>query len=330
MNDRRTFERSGLLHGLSDVDREEAYSAFRTYDLGPGEELLVEGEADRTLCYIVDGFLQASLSGAKLGRVGPGETVGEMAMFGSLDRRSATVISESAVRMLLLDEEGLRFMRMRDNPVVQRLESLAMRTIAGRLRAVDLRIGTMADGEVLRERTGKGLLSRLAAGFGLAGARPTTPPPKAAAVLRNTPGFTTRDEGVLDKLAARFEPVAFRQGESLVSQGEYGEDAYIVAEGRVAVYRAVDEDRSERIAQLGPGHVVGAVALADAGGRSATVRAIQPTWALRITHAAYRDLEADLGAEGRTFRRGMIDAMSAQLRLANEHVVRLSGRWGAV
>ncbi len=330
VNDRLTFERSGLLHGLSDVDREEAFAAFRTYDLGPGEELLVEGEADRTLCYIVDGYLVAILSGARLGRIGPGETVGEMAMFGSLDRRAATVKTETPVRMLLLDEEGLRFMRMRDNPVVQRMESLAMRTIAGRLRAVDLLIGTMADGEVVRERTGKGLLSRIAAGFGFAGARPATAPPKPTAVLRNTPGFSTRDDAVLERLASRFEPVAFRQGEALVNQGEYGEEAFIVAEGRVAVYRAVDEDRAERIAQLGPGHVVGAVALADAGGRSATVRAIQPTWALRITHQAYRELETDLGAEGRTFRRGMIDAMSAQLRLANEHIVRLSGRWGAV
>jgi hypothetical protein len=26
----------------------------------------------------------------------------------------------------------------------------------------------------------------------------------------------------------------------------------------------------------------------------------------------------------------MIDAMSAQLRLANEHIVRLSGRWGGL
>lgn len=328
MSDHRLFERSGLLHGLSDVDRDEAITAFCAYDLGPGEELLVEGESGLTLYFIVEGQLVATLSGIKIGRIGPGETVGEMAMFGSLSRRAATVVSESHVRTLLLDEDGLRFMRMRDNPVVQRLESQAMRTIAARLRAADVRIGAIADGELIRERTGRGLLSRLTSSLGFSGARPSTPPPRPVAVLRNTPGFATRDNAVLERLAARFVPVPVRQGEALINQGEYGEDAFIVAEGRVAVYRSVDEDRAERIAQLGPGHVVGAVALADVGGRSATVRAIQPTWVLRISHDAYRELEADLGAEGRAFRRGMIDAMSAQLRLANEHLVRLSGRWG--
>lgn len=328
MTDLRLLERSGLFHGLSDMDREEAHSAFRSYDLGPGEELLLEGEADRSLCYIVEGTLIATLNGAKIGRVSPGETVGEMAMFGSLDRRSASVTSESAVRMLLLDDEGLRFLRMRDNPVVQRLESQAMRTIAHRLRQADVRIGSLAEGEPLRERSGRGMLSRLASSLGLGGARPRTPTPRVSTVLKNTPGFGTRDDAVLDRLAARFTVIPVAQGEAVVEEGEYGEDAFIVAEGRVAVYRAVDGDKVERIAHLGPGHVVGAVALADRGGRSASVRAIEPTWLLRITHDAYRELEADLGAEGRAFRRGMIDALAAQLRLANEHVVRLSGRWG--
>ncbi len=326
MNDHRLFERSGLFHGLSDVDRDEAYNAFRAAEMGPGEELLVEGETDRSMCYVVEGAMDARLNGVKLGRVGPGETIGEMAMFGSLDRRAATVTTTVESRVLVLDEEGLRFMRMRDNPVVQRLESQAMRTIAQRLRAADVKIGSMAEGEQVRERSGRGLIGRLAGVLGFSGSRPTTPRPEAATVLRNTPGFGTRDAVVLERLAARFTVVPVAQGESVINEGEFGDEAYIVAEGRVAVYRSVDDERQERIAMLGPGHVVGAVALADSGGRSATVRAAQPTWLLRLSHDVYREMEADLGPEGRAFRKGMIDALSAQLRLANEHIVRLSGR----
>jgi CRP-like cAMP-binding protein len=324
------LERSGLIHGLCDVDRDEAVAAFKLYALGAGEELLVEGEHDRSLCLVIDGTLSAMLSNTRVGRIGPGETIGEMAMFGSLDRRSATVVTETAVRMLLLDEEGLRHLRLRDNPVVQRVEAQAMRTIAQRLRASDTRIGQMAEGEAVVERSGRGMLTRLAAGLGLAGRRPTTPEPKPAAVLRNTPGFSTRDDAVLQRLASRFQPVAVRDKETIINEGEYGEEAFIVAEGRVAVYRSIDDDRAERVATLGPGHVVGAVALADQAGRSATVRAVAPSWLLKITHDDYRALEGDLGAEGRAFRRGMIDAMAAQLRLANEHIVRLSGRWGGL
>jgi len=325
VNERRLFDRSGLFHGLSDVDRDEACNAFRAAELGPGEELHVEGETDRNMCYVVEGAMAARLSGVRLGRIGPGETIGEMAMFGSLGRRAATVVTEVESRVLVLDEEGLRFMRMRDNPVVQRLESQAMRTIAQRLRAADVLIGSMAEGEPNDQRTGRGLIGWLASALGFANSRPTTPQPKPATTLRNTPGFGTRDEVVLERLASRFEVVGAAQGKAIINEGELGDEAFIVAEGRVAVYRAVDKKRSERIAMLGPGHVVGAVALADSGGRSATVRAVQPTWLLRLSHATYRELEADLGAEGRAFRKGLIDSLSAQLRLANEHVVRLSG-----
>lgn len=327
MSDRRLFDRSGLFHGLSDVDRDEAHNAFRAFEVGSGEEIMAEGDADRGMAYVVDGQLSARLAGIEIGKVQAGETLGEMAMFGSLDRRSASVVTVSDVRMLLLDEEGLRFMRMRDNPVCQRLESQAMRTVAQRLRAADLKIGTLAQGDVVREHHGTGLISKLAGMFGLGGAKPALPAPNPATVLKNTPGFGTRDDLILERLATRFEIVPVARGHAIINEGEYGEEAYIIADGRVAVYRSVDQDRAERIAQLGPGHVVGAVALADQGGRSATVRAIQPTWLLRISHIVYRELEADFGPEGRAFRRGMIDALSAQLRLANEHIVRLSGRY---
>jgi CRP-like cAMP-binding protein len=327
VSDLRLFERSGLFLGLSDVDRDEAYNAFRGFELGPGEEILTEGDSDRSMAYVVDGQLSARLAGVRLGKIGPGETIGEMAMFGSLDRRSATIVTDLDSRLLLLDDEGLRFMRIRDNPVVQRLESQAMRTIAQRLRTADVRIGELAEGELVKERLGHGFFGGLARMMGMGGAKPTTPPPNPVAVLKNTPGFGTRDEMILERLGSRFSPVPIGQSEAIINEGEYGDEAYIIAEGRVAVYRSVDGDRVERIAQLGPGHVIGAVALADQGGRSATVRAIQPAWLLRLTHDTYRELEADLGPEGRAFRRGMIDALSAQLRLANEHLVRLSGRW---
>ncbi len=316
------LERSGLIDGLGDADREDACTAFKPFNLGAGEEVFAEQEQDRTLGVVLEGTLVATLSRTKVGVVGPGETIGEMAMFGSLDRRSVTLTTESPVALLLLDGDGLRQLRLRDNPVAQRLEVQAMRTIAQRLRATNERIGTMAEGDRVIEPTGRGLVTRIAESLGLVGKRPTTQEPLASAVLRNTPGFTPRDDAVLQRLAARFRAVAVRDRETIIREGEPGNDAFIVAEGRLAVYRSVDEGRAERVAVLGPGHIVGAVALADKDARSATVRAVAPSWLLRISHDDYRALETDLGAEGRTFRRGMIDAMSAQLRLANEHILR--------
>ena len=102
--------------------------------------------------------------------------------------------------------------------------------------------------------------------------------------------------------------------------------AYIVAEGRVGVYCQVTPERSERVATLGPGHVFGQVALADSRGRTATCRALEPVYLVRIPGDVYRALETETSPEGRAFRRGMIDALSVQLRLANEHLLTLASR----
>ncbi len=326
MIDRHIRDRTGLFNGLSVSDREEAETAFRTYEIGPGEEILVEGESDRSMCYVVSGKLIVSLGGTTIAEVGPDETVGEMALFGSLDRRSATVMTEGESTMLALDEEGLRFLRMRDNPIVRALESMAMRTIAQRLRIADGRIGAAAEGEEVEERK-RSLLGRLASALGVSGDMPKGAPPSTMHVLKATPGFSGREDAVLASIASRLEVLAAAQGDVIVHEGEMGQDAYIVAEGRVGVYRSVDGRRSEKVATLGAGHVIGHLALTDDGGRSATVRAMQPTYLLRIPGSVYRELEASLTPEGRAFRRGMIDAFASQLRLANEHLMRLQVRW---
>lgn len=326
MIERHITDRTGLFSGLSVSDREEAETAFRTYEIGPGEEILVEGESDRSMCYIVSGKVAVALAGTTIAELGPDETVGEMALFGSLDRRSATVTTMEECTLLALDEEGLRFLRMRDNPVVRSLESMAMRTIAQRLRDADRRIGAAAEGEDVEHKK-RGFLGRIATALGVSGDMPKGAPPSTMHVLKATPGFAGREEPVLAAIAARLEVLAAAQGDVVVHEGEMGEDAYIVAEGRVGVYRAVDSRRSEKVATLGAGHVIGHLALTDEGGRSATVRAIQPTYLLRIPGSAYRELEGSLTPEGRAFRRGMIDAFATQLRLANEHMMRLQARW---
>jgi hypothetical protein len=71
-----------------------------------------------------------------------------------------------------------------------------------------------------------------------------------------------------------------------------------------------------------------AAALADARTRTATCRAIEPCYLVRIQGTVFRQLEIENSPEGRAFRRGLIDALSVQLRLANEHLLTLdSADW---
>jgi CRP-like cAMP-binding protein len=322
----RDIERTGLFVGLSEQRRAEALAAFKTFEVGAGEELLVEGENDRGMLVVVDGELIVSLGGVELGRIGRGETAGEMTLFGSFDRRSATVSTAQAARLLLLDDEGLKFLRLKENPLARELETRALRTIARRLRDTDVQIAENAAGEPVEPRKQRGLFARLATALGVSGDLPSKAPPSPVEVLKATPGFMGRDEDTLKAISTKLELVAVPVGEPIVEEGKRGEDAFIVAEGKIAVYCSVSEARVERVATLGPGHVFGHVALADSRGRTATCRALEPVYLLRIPGAVYRQYELDQTSEARTFRRGMIDALSIQLRLANEHILNIAGR----
>lgn len=324
--DMKEVERTGLFTGLDGEQRAQALAAFKYYEFGAGEVLLEEGEPDRSMLVVLEGELEVSLGGVPLARLGRGELVGEMALFGSFDRRSATVTSRSPAKVLVLDEEGLRFLRLGDNPVVRTLEKLAVRTIATRLRETDQRIAGRATGEPLGPANQRGLFGKLATVLGVGGEMPRGPAPRLLDVLKATHGFAGREDEVLKAVAARLQLVAFAAGDLVVQEGNPAEDAYIVAEGRVGVYCNVGTERYERVATLGPGHVFGVVALADARTRSATCRAIEPCYLVRVPGPVFRQLEVENTPEGRAFRRGLVDALSVQLRLANEHLLTLTAR----
>ncbi|MES2643906.1 MAG: cyclic nucleotide-binding domain-containing protein [Myxococcota bacterium] len=320
------IERTGIFAGLDPEQRAQALAAFKPYELGAGEVLLEEGESDRSMLVVVEGALEVSLGGVPLGRVSRGELLGEMALFGSFDRRSATVTTLVATKVIILDEEGLRFLRLGDNPLARQLETLALRTVAARLREVDQLIAGRAAGEPLEKGQPRGFLGRIANVLGVGGEVPRTAPPRLLDVLKATHGFAGRDDSVLMAVAARMQMVPAAAGAVLVEEGRPPEDAYIVAEGKVGVYCSVSADRYERVATLGPGHVFGVVAFTDERARSATCRVLEPTWLARISGATFRQLENENTIEGRAFRRGLIDALSVQLRLANEHLLTLSAR----
>lgn len=320
------LERTGLLSGLSTEHRAQALAAFNLYEFGPGEVLLEEGESDRSLLVVIDGALEVSLGGVPLTTIGPNELVGEMALFGSFDRRSATVSSTAPSTVAVLDQEGLRFLRLGDNPLARQLEGHALRTIASRLRSTDALIAARAAGAPIDHEGRKGLLGRIASVLGVGGEMPRGPAPRLVEILRAAHGFAGRDENVLHGVAARLQLVAVATGETILEEGKEAEDAYIVGEGQIGVFCSVSPGKQERVATLGPGHVFGVVAMSDTKARTATCRALTPAYLARIPGAVYRQLEQENSAEGRAFRRGLIDALSVQLRLANEHLLGLSRR----
>lgn len=91
----------------------------------------------------------------------------------------------------------------------------------------------------------------------------------------------------IQALAPLVDPIDVPAGATVFEQGEEGDALYVVATGEV---EALSGDG--RIATLGPGEVVGEMALVTGGPRTATVRALSDASLLRIRKADFDRLVA--------------------------------------
>lgn len=95
------------------------------------------------------------------------------------------------------------------------------------------------------------------------------------------------------ELMGRFETVSFDAGDALVTEGEDADGLYLVASGGVEVRgRDPDGDRI-RIAELGPGEVVGEISLVLRRPATADVVAVHPTVALRLSRDRFQQAIQD-------------------------------------
>ena len=117
-------------------------------------------------------------------------------------------------------------------------------------------------------------------------------------LLKQASPFSTLDGERLRRLATRLERLEVRTGETIIRQGESGEECYVLRSGRVEVLAASGARGDERIlATLDPGSLFGEAALLTDGPRNATVRAIEPCTLLALRRT---DLLEVLGEDQQT------------------------------
>ena len=95
-------------------------------------------------------------------------------------------------------------------------------------------------------------------------------------------GFTPKE---LARVGELVEEVDAEPGAELMQQGRPGMECYVVVEGEAGVYVAGDW-----VAKIGPGEMVGEMALIDRKPRSATVRAMTPMKLLSLDSKQFRTL----------------------------------------
>jgi CRP-like cAMP-binding protein len=114
------------------LDRLAGEFIERTY--APGETIAAEGESGRTFVVIESGEVTVTVHGQEVGKLGPGDAFGEMALIDKA-ARSATVKADTEVHGYQLPVWSFR-------PVVESHPEMAwalLESLAGRVRTAESR-----------------------------------------------------------------------------------------------------------------------------------------------------------------------------------------------
>jgi CRP-like cAMP-binding protein len=101
-------------------------------------------------------------------------------------------------------------------------------------------------------------------------------------MLSAVPLFAGLSRRHLRRLAEHADVTSFREGETIVREGQAGGTFYVVVEGEASVRR-----HGRTIGTLGPGEFFGEISLLDGGPRTADVVAATPLVAIRIFKQAF-------------------------------------------
>jgi CRP/FNR family cyclic AMP-dependent transcriptional regulator len=103
-------------------------------------------------------------------------------------------------------------------------------------------------------------------------------------VVRRAPLFTALDDAAAAALRASMETVRLPKGATLFSEGDEGENLYVIVEGKLKLGTSSGDGRENLLSILGPGEMFGELSLFDAGPRTSTATAVTDVKLLSLSH----------------------------------------------
>ena len=304
-----------LFDGVNDVDAYTALRRFESHEVLAGDELLSQGKVAIGLFVVKSGLLEVRIGGVVVGTAGPGDLVGEMALFQD-GARTATVVAQEDSEILVLDRANYEALRDVVHPVAQKIEAHTIALQVQRLRSVGERIATLAQGTLLdTPPPGASFFEAIRSQFGPAGIFSSDPVDPLATMLKS-PLFQDAAPQALEQVADFFRESAYGRGSLLCREGEIGNRMFLLDDGEVDVVIATAEG-PRHIASLVPGAAFGMVSMAQNGKRMSTCVAQTRVVVHELDLKGWRMLIEHPYGAGSAFRRAMIHAFGEQLSYAN-------------
>jgi selenocysteine lyase/cysteine desulfurase/CRP-like cAMP-binding protein len=277
---------TGLFADLDPSEQAQIAALMRPFEVGSGEVLFREGEIADRLYLIARGRVGLQIRVDEelvlVGTAGTGDSLGEMALNGSWPRSGTATALEPVVGWYLETGDFDLIRSMAGVLAAKVLRRLAL-VLCARVREANAALADRASGPRGDRVSTPGPRP----------SPPTFPPrPERMKLLRDSSFFSAFTGEELRRVLRRLRERAVPAGEVVIREGEDGGWCFLIAEGTIDV--TVSRSRgTARLATLGPGKVVGEIALVDRGPRSASCSAHEDAVILEL-HA--EDLDA-LAAE---------------------------------
>jgi CRP/FNR family transcriptional regulator, cyclic AMP receptor protein len=305
---RDVIRRVRAFGGLGDDECDAVLGVLRAQRGNPGDTLFREGDPGDALMIVLEGQLVAKVrtqtgSEEEVARLGPGEVVGEMA-FIDAEPRSATVSTAGGATVLTFTRAALASLKKSAPRVAAAIQRNVLFDVARRLRDAGEKLSEGAAGT-----TPKSLRGDLSA---QRSARSLSPEQ-----LRSIPALAAYGPEDIDLLSYIATLRTFPAGSAIMRESTEGDACFLIVGGTVAVSRT---SSASALAQLGPGALVGQLALLDRAPRSATVTAQTETIALEVKASAFANLVSAHSPIALRFQEQVALAGVRQLREATRKV----------
>lgn len=114
--------------------------------------------------------------------------------------------------------------------------------------------------------------------------------PAITQILKTSPLFATLTDSELSFIAARSGVRSYASGEQLFSEGQACAGLYIIAIGRVRIFKVSPSGREQVLAIEGPGGSIAELPVFDGGGYPASAGTIEPSELLFLSTNDFRTL----------------------------------------
>jgi CRP-like cAMP-binding protein len=210
--------------------------------------------------YIKDGEVAVFLNGNQLATLKPGEIFGEISLFYNVERTATIKAATDLTEVGVLTRGGFEALLLGSQPhshdLIYRLYSILperLRNLNEKYRTAINALSLITEGRNVKMGRGKGV----------------------DAILRPKgdffPTITSEEARIVFK-----ETKTFDAGQIVIAEGDYGDGAYLILEGKAKVVTSSDGDEKIVLGEFNSGEIFGEMALIDNKPRSASVVTVTP------------------------------------------------------